>query len=435
MLHLCLATSEIAHLPPPRQHLPGLHITNCPSSPRSLRPASLPLGRTAKFASTHGIAPPVCPPLHHSEGRALSHHQSGRPPMPAVPTMARFPPHRPSLSMPAPDLPLALPHRDPLTTVHPHCFILARQNAPLTTPSLHVVIDGPPPLLDLADTNHCIHRVSLDGSAPSHPCPHALVTARSIPPTHPCPRLVLTSRLLSCSRNGFYVGSCRDGDSDVPPSSHRRRPNLATLPPYSLISNMLPTPCSSPFRNTPVPTLLLASPPSLSFTNRTPICRLASAPLSTSAKYWRPVSLSSGILTHYCYRAHLLPIRRFTAPAHFSPVHPSPFPSPIDAIPPPSLLSLSTLSTTYPPESYVPPLLPEYSIHPTQYLAPPSRRACDAVLRLRGGSPTLPLIRVLRCLCLLVLLMPWSLSFLPLLNHPYPAPVSSPPNPLLSLRP
>ena len=60
--HLCLATSEIAHLPPPRQHLPGLHITNCPSSPRSLRPASLPLGRNAKFASTHGIAPPVCPP-------------------------------------------------------------------------------------------------------------------------------------------------------------------------------------------------------------------------------------------------------------------------------------------------------------------------------------------------------------------------------------
>lgn len=352
--HLCLATSDTAHLPPPRQHPPGLHITNCPSSPRSLRLASLPLGRNAKFASTHGIAPPVCLPLHHSEGRALSHHRSGRPPMPAVPTMARFPPHRPSLSMPAPDLPPALSHRDPLTTVRPHCPTPARQNAPLTTSSVHVVIDGPLPLLDLADTNHCIHRVSLDGSAPSHPRPRALVTARSIPPTHSCPRLGPTSRPLSCSRNGFYVGSCRDGDSDAPPSSHRRRPNLTTLPPHSLISNMLPTPCNSPFRTAPVPTLLLAPPPpSLSFTNRTPFCRLASAPLSTSAKYWRPVSLSSGIITHSRYRAHLPPIRRFTAPAHLSPVHPSPFPSPVDAIPPSSLLSLSTLSTTCPPEPYV----------------------------------------------------------------------------------
>ena len=183
--------------------------------------------------------------------------------MPAFPTMARFPPHRPSLSMPAPDLPPALPHRDPLTTVRPHCPTPARQNAPLTTSSVHVVIDGPLPLLDLADTNHCIHRVSLDGSAPSHPRPRALVTARSIPPTHPCPRLIPTSRPLSCSRNGFYVGSCRDGDSDAPPSSHRRRPNLTTLPPHSLISNMLPTPCNSPFRTAPVPTPLLASPPPL----------------------------------------------------------------------------------------------------------------------------------------------------------------------------
>jgi hypothetical protein len=209
--HLCLATSEIAHLPPPRQHLPGLHITNCPSSPRSPHPASLPLGCNAKFASTHGIAPPVCPPLHHSKRRALSHHRSGRPPMPAVPTKARFPPHRPSLSMPAPDLPPALPHRDPLTTVRPHCLTPTRQNPPLTRPSLHVVIDGPPPLFDLADTNHCIHCVSLDGSAPSHPRPRALVTARSIPLTHPCSRLVPTSRPLSCSRNGCYVGSSEQG--------------------------------------------------------------------------------------------------------------------------------------------------------------------------------------------------------------------------------
>ena len=210
--HLCLATSKIAHLPPPRQRLPGLHSTNFPSSPRSPRPARLPLGRDAKFASrlpfplsppavvhphqrTHGTAPPVCPSLHHSERRALAHHRSRRPPLPGVPTMARFPPHRPSLSKPAPDLPPALPHRDPLTTVRPHCPTPARQNAPLTTPSLHVVIDDPPRLFDLKDTNHCIHRVYLDGSAPYHPRPRALVTARSIPPTHPCPRLALTSRL------------------------------------------------------------------------------------------------------------------------------------------------------------------------------------------------------------------------------------------------
>jgi hypothetical protein len=206
---------------------------------------------------------------------------------------------------------------------------------------------------------------------------------------------------------------------------------------------MLPTLCHSPFHTAPVPTPLHASAPSLSFTNRTPICRLASAPLSTSAKYWRPVSLSSGI---HRYRAHLLPIRRLTAPAHLSPVHPSPFPSPINAIPPPSLLSLSTLSTTYPPESYAPPLLPEYSIHSTQYFSPPHAvpvmrsfgyvvAPSPCVLPAPNHSLLPPLIRVLRCLCLLVLLLPWPLSFLPLLNHPYQAPVSSPPILLLSLRP
>jgi hypothetical protein len=39
-----------------------------------------------------------------------------------------------------------------------------------------------PSPFDLADTNHCIHRVYLDGSAPYHSRPRALVTARSIPP-------------------------------------------------------------------------------------------------------------------------------------------------------------------------------------------------------------------------------------------------------------
>ncbi len=148
-LHLplpCLSTAEIAHLPHPRHHLSGLHITNFPSSPRSPHLACLPLGRNAKFASqlphplsppavvhlhqhTHGTAPPECPPLHHSEGSALARHRSGLPPVPALPTMARSPPHRPSPSMPAPVLPPALPHHDPPSPLSHTCSERSADNS------------------------------------------------------------------------------------------------------------------------------------------------------------------------------------------------------------------------------------------------------------------------------------------------------------------
>jgi hypothetical protein len=157
-------------------------------------------------------------------------------------------------------------------------------------------------------------------------------------------------------------------------------------------------------------------------------CRLVSSPIPATAPTFPPSDASR--LLHISprfilHRSHLL-----SMPSH--PPLCCHFPPSLLLIPPNPMFLLFSPST--------PSTLPSILRPPHAVLVMRSFGYVVAhllcVLPAPSHSLLPPLIRVLRCLCLLVLLLlPWLLSFLPFLNHPYPAPVSPPPNPLLSLRP